>query len=266
MSKQVVRHRRQKIEEEIPKPSPKQKFLQEQEDVETMQQQAVPKLEAKTYNQKVALSMFKDKRSVIFLSGSAGTGKSMLAAYEAANQMKSKRVERVFLIRPAVAVGKSVGMLPGTIEDKLMPYFAQTITHLEKFMGKGYLRYCLDRELVVMKPAEYLRGMSFEDCVVIVEESQNFTREEFEMVLTRLGENCTILFTGDQKQHDLRGISGLEQTISLLEKMIEDQPEYLSDEDLDELSDKIGIVKFTPEDVVRSGITRAFVHMYHNNA
>lgn len=265
MSKQAVRHRRQKIEEGIPKPTPKDKFMQGVEDVETMQQQAVPKLEAKTYNQKVALSMFKDKRSVMFLTGSAGTGKSMLAAYEAAMQMKSKRVEKVFLVRPAVAVGKSVGLLPGSIEDKMTPYFAQTITHLEKFMGKPYLRYCLDHDLVLMKPAEYLRGMSFEDCVVIIEESQNFTREEFEMVLTRLGDNCTLIFTGDQKQHDLRGVSGLEQTLELLEKMIEDQPEYLSDEDLDELGYKIGIVRFTPEDVVRSGITKAFVNIYHNN-
>lgn len=265
MSKQAVRHRRQKIEDEVPKPFPKEKFLHAVLETEEMQQQAVPKLEAKTYNQKVALSMFKENRSVVFLTGSAGTGKSMLAAYDAATRMKSKQIEKVFLIRPAVSVGKSVGLLPGSVEEKLTPYFAQTLVHLEKFMGKGYLRYCLDHDLLIMKPSEYLRGMSFENCVVLLEEGQNYTKEEFEMVLTRLGENCFLRLTGDCKQHDLRGVSGLEQTVDLLLQMEEDQPEYLSDDDLDEMTKNIGIVKFEPEDVVRSGLTKAFVTMYYHN-
>ena len=109
MSKNAVRHRRHKIEDEIPKPSPKEKFLKAVADTETMQQMAVPKLEPKTYNQKVALAMFKEGRSIMFLAGSAGCGKSLLAAHEAAQQMKIKKIEKVFLIRPAVAVGKSVG-------------------------------------------------------------------------------------------------------------------------------------------------------------
>lgn len=265
MSKQAVRHRKQKIEEEIPKPSTKEKFLKAVAETETMQQMAVPKLEPKTNNQKRTLAMFRENRSVMFLVGSAGTGKSMLAAHEAAQQMKQKRVDKIFLIRPAVAVGKSIGLLPGTIEDKMAPYFAQTVAHLEKFMGKGYLHYCLEHNLVEMKPAEYLRGMSLENCVVIIEESQNFNKEEFEMTLTRLGNNCTLIFTGDEKQHDLRGSSGLEQTLDLIERMIDNQPEYMGDDDLNEIEKNIGIIRFQPEDVVRSGITKAFVHMYHNN-
>lgn len=265
MSKQALRHRRQKIEEDIPKPTPKDKFMKGVAEIETMQQQAVPKLEAKTNNQKLALAMFKEGRSVIFLTGSAGSGKSMLAAFDAATRMKSKQIEKIYLIRPAVAVGKSVGLLPGTIEEKLAPYFAQTLAHLEKFMGKGYLHYCLDHDLVCMKPAEYLRGMSFENCTVLIEEAQNFTKEEFEMVLTRLGNNCTLRFTGDTKQHDLRGLSGLEQTVDLLMQMENDQPAYMSDGELDDMSREIGIIKFLPEDVVRSGLTKAFVSMYYNN-
>jgi phosphate starvation-inducible protein PhoH len=84
-------------------------------------------------------------------------------------------------------------------------------------------------------------------------------------MLTRLGENCTIIFTGDFKQNDLKGKSGLNTTIELIEKTIDKEPYYLSDEDLNEMEHGIGVVVFTPEDVVRSGITRAFVKMYHNN-
>lgn len=265
MSKQAVRNRRTKVELDCVKPQTKQKFLEAAVEIEAQQQAPVPRLEAKNQNQKLALAMFKEGRPVIFLTGSAGTGKSLLAAWHTATQLKAKKVDKVYLVRPAVSVGKSIGMLPGTVEEKLQPYFAQTLAHLAKFMGAGYLKYCLEKEVVQMFPAEYLRGMSMENCIVIVEESQNFTKDEFEMVLTRLGVGGQIIFTGDQKQHDLRGQSGMEDTLALVDKICEEEPEYLTDADLDEINGSIGVVRFTPDDVVRSGLTRALVKVYYNN-
>lgn len=265
MSKQAVRHRRQKVELDIMKPQSKEKFLADAREIDSQQQSPVPRLEAKNQNQKLALAMFREGKSVIFLTGSAGTGKSMLAAWHAATQLKAKKIEKIYLVRPAVAVGKSIGLLPGTISEKMQPYFAQTLEHLAKFMGHGFLKYCLEKEVIEMFPSEYMRGMSFEDCIVISEESQNYSFDEFEMILSRMGENSQILLTGDTKQHDLRGISGMEETLELIQRMIDKQPEYLSDEDLEQLSDNIGIVRFTPDDVVRSGLTRALVKVYYNN-
>lgn len=258
--------RNKKVQEAvIEKPTNRERFMiGVQAEEEYSRKQAIPFFEAANQNQKRALAMLREGRSVIFLTGSAGTGKSMLAAYHAACQLKQKTIEKVFLVRPAVAVGKSVGLLPGDVIEKMTPYFAQTIAHLDKFMGHGFLSYCLEKNKIEMKPAEYLRGMSFENCVVIVEESQNFTKDEFEMVLTRLGNNCTIIFTGDEKQHDLKVGSGLHQTLELLGKILDKQPEYMSDEDLDEMEKNIGIVEFKPTDVVRSGLTRSFVKMYYN--
>jgi phosphate starvation-inducible PhoH-like protein len=240
-------------------------MAQVREDETYERQQPVPKLEPKTQNQKTALAHLNLNTPIVFLTGSAGTGKSMLAAYRAACLLKQKKIDKVYLVRPAVCVGKSVGMLPGDIKEKLAPYFAQTMAHLSKFLGAGFLRYCVEKEQIEMKPVEYLRGMSFENCLVIAEEVQNFTAEEMEMMLTRLGENCTIIFTGDQKQHDLRGESGLEQTITLLKRIAATAPVYMSHEDMDELDAGVAIVQFKPEDVVRSGLTRAFVKMYYNN-
>ena len=249
------------------KPAPRNRFaLIEEDAVEAEYVTPVaPKFVPANNNQKIALGMMREGRSVIFLAGSAGVGKSMLAAYYAAEQLRLKKVEKVYLIRPAVAVGKSIGLLPGEISDKLRPYFAQTLAHLEKFMGKGFLKYCLEKQVVEMKPSEFLRGMSFERCICIAEESQNYTKDEFECVLTRLGEGACLILTGDEKQHDLRGASGLHQTLEMLERIVEEQPHYLLDEDLDEMDSKIGVVRFTPDDVVRSGLTRAFVKMYYNN-
>lgn len=246
-------------------PTQREKFMQSAQQAEQAERpiQGV-KLEAKNANQKLALSMLKEGRSVVFLSGSAGTGKSMIACYHAAAQLKAKKVEKIYLVRPAVAVGKSIGLLPGDISLKLQPYFAQTLTHLSKFLGAGYLKYCLEKEIIQYQPAEFLRGISLEDCVCIIEESQNFTAEEFEMVLTRLGDNATLIFTGDQKQHDLRGVSGLEKTLDLFARMINEQPNYLLDDDLEQLSSNIGSVVFSPDDVVRSGLTKAFVKIYYN--
>jgi len=225
---------------------------------------AMPRLEAKNQNQRLALSFLNEGRAVTFLTGSAGTGKSMIAAYHAAKMLKSKKIEKVYLVRPAVAVGKSIGLLPGTLEEKLAPYFAQTVAHMSKFLGDGAMQYMLEKKVVELKAVEYLRGMSFENCLVICEECQGFTAEEFEMMLTRLGENCMIVFTGDEKQNDLKGMSGLRKTLDMFSRALADAPDYMLDEDLDEVESGIGIVHFTPADVVRSGLTRAFVKLYYN--
>jgi phosphate starvation-inducible PhoH-like protein len=226
---------------------------------------SMPRFEAKNANQKLALTYLNEGRPVVFLTGSAGTGKSMIAAFHTAKLLKAKKIEKVYLVRPAVSVGKSVGMLPGTVEEKLAPFFAQTLEHMGKFLGKGEMQYLTEKKVIEMVPVEYLRGRSFENCVVVAEEVQNFTAEEMEMCLTRLGEGCQFIFTGDTKQHDLRGVSGLATTLNLFKKVFDDAPDYLLDEDLDEMESGVGVVQFLPQDVLRSGLTRAFVKMYYHN-
>jgi phosphate starvation-inducible PhoH-like protein len=246
----------------------KQKFFDRVHEEETYErQQSLPALEPKNNNQRLALSYLRDdKKKVVFLTGSAGTGKSLLAAYRAACLLKQKKITKVYLVRPAVSVGKSVGMLPGDVKEKLTPYFKQTMAHLRKFLGNGYMNYCLEKEIIEMQPVEYLRGQSFEECLVIAEEVQNFTAEEMEMMLTRMGDGGELVFTGDTKQHDMKGMSGLETTVNLISRIQASQPAYLNREDVDNLDEGIGIVQFKPEDVVRSGLTRTFVKIFYNNA
>lgn len=259
MSKRIPR--REKVLSVEGKPQTKEKFLANAREED--QQPTLPKFDAANPKQKLVLSMFHENRSMVFLHGSAGTGKSLLAAYRAASLLKQKKIDKVYLVRPAVSVGKSAGLLPGTIEEKLAPYFAQTIAHLRKFLGP-YVDYCLRTGVIEMKAVEYLRGTSFENCLVICEEVQNFSEEEFEMMLTRLGENASYIFTGDTRQHDLRGQSGLAVTIDKISRTLDSQPEEMSDQDLELMNDLIGIVEFTPEDVVRSGLTKAIVKMYYH--
>lgn len=263
MSQSATRNRRKG---KVVADNPKERLMQViKAEEEYQHKQPLPKFKAANDNQKTALAMFNAGKRIIFLTGSAGTGKSMLAAYHASCQLKQKKIDQIYLVRPAVSVGKSIGLLPGDVKEKLAPYFMQTMTHLEKFLGSGYMDYCKEKEVVQMLPVEYLRGMSFEHSIVVAEECQNFTQEEMEMMLTRLGEGCTIIFTGDTRQHDLKGESGMDQTIDLLNRMQQTHPSYLTHEDIDILDQEIGIVKFTPDDVVRSGLTKAFVKMYYHN-
>lgn len=227
--------------------------------------QEVPRLEPKNQRQKNAVAFLAQGTPIVVLTGSAGTGKSMIAAHRVATLLRSKKINKVWLARPAVGVGKSVGLLPGEIKDKLTPYFRQTLAHLERFLGKGPLTYFLEKGVIEMAPMEYIRGMSFEDCFVLVEESQNMTHEDFEMMFTRMGENSQMCLTGDTKQNDLKGESGLKTTVALVERMLQTHPEYMSGKDMDELDAGIGVVRFQPEDVVRSGLTRALVTMYFHN-
>ena len=250
------------------RPTRREKLVQEKLEAKVVSKipsarRDIPKLEAKNQNQRTALSILMNGTPIVFLTGSAGTGKSMLAAYRIAKLLSSKEVDKVYLVRPAVGVGKSIGLLPGEIEDKMAPYFAQTIAHLESFLEKGFVQYALEKKIIEMKPAEYMRGMSFERCAVLVEECQGFTYAEFQMMLTRLGEDCQMIFTGDQRQSDLGTASGLTKTIDLVNRMLQTHPEYLDHDDIDALDSSVGVVQFMPEDVVRSGFTRAMVKVYY---
>lgn len=228
-------------------------------------QQKAVKLEAANPRQSSLLKMLNSGTQVVFAMGSAGTGKSYVAAYRAAEMMRTKKIDKIFLVRANVSTGKSLGALPGTLDEKLLPFFKQTLTHLATFMGKGFLGYCLNNKNVEMLSIEHMRGMSIENAFVICEEAQNLTGEEIEMLLSRIGEGSQFVFTGDQKQNDLKGNSGLVRTIELIEKMLDTQPEYMDDSDLHCMEQNIGIVQFLPEDVVRSGLCRAFVKMYFYN-
>jgi phosphate starvation-inducible PhoH-like protein len=215
--------------------------------------------------QKTLLQYLQEGRQVVFAIGSAGTGKSFLAAYHGSELLRTKKIDKIFLVRANVSTGKSNGALPGTLEEKLLPFFKQTLEHLGKFMGKGFLGYCLTSKKVEMLSVEHIRGMSIENALVIVEESQNLTSDELEAILTRIGDGCQLVLTGDQKQNDLKGKSGLMETIAMIDDVTGSMPDYLSDEDLQCMAQNIGIVTFTPDDVVRSGLCRAFVKMYYHN-
>ena len=185
--------------------------------------------------------------SIIFGIGSAGTGKTFIAASYAAGELFHKRVDKIILTRPNVETGRGLGFLPGTLEEKYAPYLLPFDSIFTKALGKGFYEYALKNKDIEPTPLGFLRGTTFENCIVLVDEAQNCTREEMKMLLSRIGKNCKMIFSGDQDQSDIGNDSGLEDAANRLEGI-----------------DGISIVEFLDEDIVRSKLCKAIIMAYRD--
>ena len=174
----------------------------------------------------------------IFVTGPAGTGKTYIAAALAADMFLRKDVKKIILTRPNIPAGKSLGFFAGTIEDKIAPWVVPLTEVLEQRLGKGRFEIAMKRKDIEIVPFEVMRGRSFNDAFVILDEGQNLTQHEMKMFLTRIGENTKVLVNGDLLQHDLKEKSGLAVAIDLIFKH----------------NIEAAVCHFNHDDVVRSGI------------
>ncbi|MCV9877769.1 phosphate starvation-inducible protein PhoH [Brenneria izbisi] len=205
-------------------------------------------IEARTTAQEHYLSAIENKQ-LIFATGEAGCGKTFLSAAKAAEALIHKEVERIIVTRPVLQADEDLGFLPGDIAEKFAPYFRPVYDVLLRRLGASFMQYCLRPEIakVEIAPFAYMRGRTFENAVVILDEAQNVTVNQMKMFLTRLGENVTVIVNGDVTQCDLpSGVkSGLRDA---LERFAED--------------DLIGIVSFGKQDCVRSELCQRTLNAY----
>lgn len=183
---------------------------------------------------------------IVFGIGSAGTGKTFIAASYAASELFHRRVDKVILTRPNVETGRGLGFLPGTLDEKYAPYLLPFDSIFTKALGKGFYEYCLKNKDIEPTPLGFLRGSTFENCIVLVDEAQNCTREEMKMMLSRIGKNCKMIFSGDTEQADIEN-SGLDDAVSRLEGI-----------------SGIEIIEFLDEDIVRSKMCKEIIRAYRN--
>ncbi|OIV47458.1 phosphate starvation protein PhoH [Sodalis sp. TME1] len=191
-----------------------------------------------------------ETRQLIFATGEAGGGKTFLSAAKAAEALIHKEVERIIVTRPVLQADEDLGFLPGDIAEKFAPYFRPVYDILLRRLGSSFMQYCLRPEIgkVEIAPFAYMRGRTFENAVVILDEAQNVTVNQMKMFLTRLGENVTVIVNGDVTQCDLpRGVkSGLADA---LERFQEDD-------------DMIAIIRFSQQDCVRSALCQRTLSAY----
>ena len=210
----------------------------------------------KTANQKLMIETLNSTfgmTKILFAVGSAGTGKTFLATCWAVEQLRNSKasgVNKIIMLRPNVEVGKSLGFMPGTEAEKFQHYTIPFVKSLKKLIPCEKLDEMIHKEVIEMSPINFLRGDTFENAVVIVDESQNMTIDEFKMILTRLGDDSRIIFTGDTSQVDLRDkkSSGLSHAMCILKDIR-----------------GINAVEFGIEDIVRDGIVKDIIIAYQND-
>lgn len=246
--------RKAKVLRGEPKPETKERLEHEH---------TISPITAKTANQRRALKYFDEGRQLHVLCGAAGSGKSFLAAYYAAKAWRAGKVDQIILIRSLVSTGVSCGSLPGTIQQKLGPALGPIISHLEEFLGAATVKYCLEKEIIKFLPLDFIRGSSWKNKWVIAEEVQNMSVQEAMSLVTRIGEGSTLAITGDGFQNDMKsrqnGIDFLEAVV----KKYSANESPLEDECVMEFRGNVGITHFTNDDVVRSGLTKAFVKAFN---
>lgn len=186
----------------------------------------------KTDSQRELLRNLK-QASLSIIIGGAGTGKTYCAIAEAARSLENGEVDKIITIRPTVA-SEDIGFLPGDLTEKTDPYMAPIYDNLETIGGIDLVRKLKLRKQLEIAPVAFLRGRTFTNSYVVVDEAQNCTKEQLLMVITRMGQNCRMAITADPKQADINN-SGIPWLIKSLE-----------------LCTIVNIHKFQNKDVVRS--------------
>ncbi len=184
--------------------------------------------------------------------GPAGTGKTYLAVACAVNALETQQVSKIILTRPIVEAGEKLGFLPGDLAQKVDPYLRPLYDALYEMLGFEQVTQLIDRHTIELAPLAYMRGRSLNDAFIILDESQNTTKEQMKMFLTRIGFNSKAIITGDVTQIDLpnKRESGLIETLEVLKDV-----------------KGISFSHFFSTDVVRHPLVQSVVEAYdaHND-
>ncbi len=178
--------------------------------------------------------------------GSPGTGKSFLSLYLALNEVLEKQQQRVIIVRSAVPT-REIGFFPGNLEEKVSEYEAPYHDIMWELVGrKSTYQDMKDAGLIDFKTTSFLRGLTWDNSIIIVDEAQNMSIHEINSIFTRVGENSRIMFLGDIKQTDLdgkkTGVTGMPEALKVIDIMKEFET-----------------VQFTKYDIVRSDFVKSWI-------
>ena len=159
------------------------------------------------------------ENQIVVITGSAGSGKSLVCANAALDFLKKKQVDSIYNTRAAIEVGRSLGYLPGALNEKFDPYMEALVENLSKCCtDKNEIPKLIEQGKIKAIPVQFIRGKTIDD-ILIVEEAQNLTKGEMLAILTRLGKNGKIVINGDNNQIDIKTsngeINGLSYVIEL---------------------------------------------------
>jgi phosphate starvation-inducible PhoH-like protein len=178
--------------------------------------------------------------------GCAGTGKTYCSAGTVASLFLQGKYKKIVVTRANVPTGKSLGHFPGTIQDKMTPWLLPMLEVFEEAFGRDKYKYMMNKGEIEIQPIETIRGRSYKDALVLVDESQNLSIDELKAITTRLGENSKLILMGDPAQSDVKNGEDLIRFCKLIKKCGMQLP----------------VVEFSVDDIVRSDIVADLVRMF----
>lgn len=218
----------------------KDKFMEQRE--ESVRAKPLVPMNAK---QKEYIELLKDK-PVVIATGYAGTSKTYIPTVMAADLYKLNQIQKIIITRPAVSTSKSVGYFKGTAEEKLAVWLNSVIPIFKERLGAAAFTLALESQDIEFVPLEVIKGMSINNAWVLCEESSDLTKEEVIKLITRMGKNSKLVLSGDIRQSELKGDSGL----SWVSKFVLRH----------NLSANFGFIDFNDvNDIVRSDAVRQFI-------
>lgn len=187
------------------------------------------------------------KHDLVFCTGPAGCGKTYLAVAMALNALRSERVRKIVLVRPAVEAGEKLGFLPGDMLAKVNPYLRPLLDALADIVSFEQVKRYMEHDIIEILPLAFMRGRTLNDTFIILDEAQNSTTTQMKMFLTRMGEKSKIVVTGDTTQVDLPSTfqSGLKDAIGRLKNI-----------------PGIATIELSTVDIVRHRLVRDIVNAY----
>lgn len=198
------------------------------------------------HNSFMQIMLYKDTK-MVFVDGPAGSAKSYLAVYGALQMLLKKQIQQIVYIRSIVeSASKSIGSLPGEIGDKFHPWSLPLLEKLDELVGPKISGELMKNNYVKCLPVNFVRGLTFRDSFVIVDEAQNMCSQELTTILTRFGENSKYVVIGDSFQSDIGSKNGFSKIRNAFD---------------DKESEERGIHNFVfgPNEVVRSEILKFIV-------
>jgi len=163
---------------------------------------------------------------------------------------KDRKIKKIYLTKPIVEAGEKLGFLPGTVEEKTDPFMFSFYMNIQKIATKTVADIMVKDKTIEVLPLAYMRGITLENCVAILDEAQNTSPTQVKLFLSRLGKNSHIIVAGDERQQDTTDkVSGLTDAVHRLE-----------DKD-----DRIRVVKFTREDIVRHSLVTKILESYEED-
>lgn len=230
--------------------------LPNEEELYTPQKKKLPykvRLKCKNKKQKDYANLIDNENiEMVFVKGKAGCGKTYVAVCKALELLKERdEYEKIYLVTSSIPSEENLGMLPGTVEDKLRPSQMSFLIVIDELIGRSTREKLFEEGRIEYMPISYLRGVNLRNCIVLGDEMQNLTIRGMKTLLTRISYNAKFVIMGDTDQIDNPKLKKETSGLNYIIEKVRNNPD-----------ERMGIVEFGEEDVVRNPIINTILNLF----